>query len=212
MVYPVAEPSWIQRLFERHEHKTGSRRVVATRSGNRSDDPWRPKRRLGIGAGWSLDPLAIILVRLLSNSRSPLSWRFTRISGRKCPQVGHEGAIQRPADLREVQADPPQGRLRVICEDPRHKQRQGLREQSMPRIQGVDIPPDKPTHISLRYIYGIGPTTSLRGVREARTSTRSGGPRSLTDDEIARIAALLDREYLGRRGRCAGRRRRTSPG
>ena len=27
----------------------------------------------------------------------------------------------------------------------------------MPRILGVDIPPDKPTHISLRYIYGIGP-------------------------------------------------------
>ena len=31
----------------------------------------------------------------------------------------------------------------------------------MPRIQGVDIPPDKPTHISLRYIRGLGPTTAL---------------------------------------------------
>ena len=31
----------------------------------------------------------------------------------------------------------------------------------MPRIQGVDIPPDKPTHVSLRYIRGLGPTTSL---------------------------------------------------
>ena len=27
----------------------------------------------------------------------------------------------------------------------------------MPRILGVDIPSDKPTHISLRYLYGIGP-------------------------------------------------------
>ena len=31
----------------------------------------------------------------------------------------------------------------------------------MPRIQGVDIPPDKPTHISLRYLRGIGPTTAV---------------------------------------------------
>ena len=31
----------------------------------------------------------------------------------------------------------------------------------MPRIQGVDIQPDKPTHISLRYIRGLGPTTAL---------------------------------------------------
>ena len=31
----------------------------------------------------------------------------------------------------------------------------------MPRIQGVDLPPNKPTHISLRYLKGIGPTTSL---------------------------------------------------
>ena len=31
----------------------------------------------------------------------------------------------------------------------------------MPRLLGVDIPADKPTHISLRYLYGIGPTTAL---------------------------------------------------
>ena len=31
----------------------------------------------------------------------------------------------------------------------------------MPRIQGIDIPNDKPTHVSLRYIRGIGPTTAL---------------------------------------------------
>ena len=32
----------------------------------------------------------------------------------------------------------------------------------MPRIQGVDIPADKPTHIALRYLQGIGPTLALR--------------------------------------------------
>ena len=37
----------------------------------------------------------------------------------------------------------------------------------MPRILGVDLPNDKPTHISLRYIYGIGPTSSLELCQKA---------------------------------------------
>jgi len=42
----------------------------------------------------------------------------------------------------------------------------------MPRILGVDIPNDKPTHISLRYLYGIGPTLALRsrGFSPARSA------------------------------------------
>ena len=38
----------------------------------------------------------------------------------------------------------------------------------MPRILGVDLPNDKPTHISLRYIYGIGPTTALEVCTKAK--------------------------------------------
>ena len=38
----------------------------------------------------------------------------------------------------------------------------------MPRILGVDLPNDKPTHISLRYIYGIGPTLALIVCEKAR--------------------------------------------
>ena len=30
----------------------------------------------------------------------------------------------------------------------------------MPRLLGVDIPPDKPTFISLQYLYGVGPRTA----------------------------------------------------
>ena len=37
----------------------------------------------------------------------------------------------------------------------------------MPRLMGVDIPADKPTHISLRYLYGIGPTTSRQLCEQA---------------------------------------------
>src|SRR3954471_17701010 len=65
----------------------------------------------------------------------------------------------------------------------------------MPRIQGVDIPPDKPTHISLRYIRGLGTTTALQ-VCEKLNIDPQRRAKELHDDEIAKIAALLNREYL----------------
>src|SRR5437868_76948 len=64
----------------------------------------------------------------------------------------------------------------------------------MPRILGVDIPNDKPTHIALRYIYGIGPTTALRLCEQARVDPRRQA-RELSDEDVARLATILDREY-----------------
>ena len=64
----------------------------------------------------------------------------------------------------------------------------------MPRILGVDLPSDKPTHISLRYLVGIGPTTSLEVCEKARVDPQRRA-RELNDDETARIATILDREY-----------------
>jgi len=64
----------------------------------------------------------------------------------------------------------------------------------MPRILGVDLPNDKPTHISLRYIYGIGPTLALELCEKARVDPLRKANK-LNDEEIARIAGLLDREY-----------------
>ena len=64
----------------------------------------------------------------------------------------------------------------------------------MPRIQGVDIPPDKPTHISLRYLYGIGPTTALRLCEQAHLDPQRRA-RDLSDEELARLANILDRDY-----------------
>jgi small subunit ribosomal protein S13 len=63
----------------------------------------------------------------------------------------------------------------------------------MPRILGVDIPNDKPTHISLRYIYGIGPTLALRLCDQARVDPQRRA-KELSDEEIARIANILDRD------------------
>src|SRR5207249_7901687 len=65
----------------------------------------------------------------------------------------------------------------------------------MPRIQGVDIPPDKPTHIALRYIRGLGPNTSLEVCEKLHIDPHRRA-KELTDDEIGRIASLLDRDYL----------------
>ena len=64
----------------------------------------------------------------------------------------------------------------------------------MPRILGVDLPNDKPTHISLRYIYGVGPTLALRLCEQARVDPQRPA-KELSDEDIARLATILDREY-----------------
>jgi small subunit ribosomal protein S13 len=64
----------------------------------------------------------------------------------------------------------------------------------MPRILGVDLPNDKPTHIALRYIYGIGPTLALRVCEQARVDPLRRA-KELSDDDISRIATILDRDY-----------------
>ena len=65
----------------------------------------------------------------------------------------------------------------------------------MPRIQGVDIPPNKPTHISLRYLKGIGPTTALELCEKVGLDPqRRAG--EMTDDDVAKLATILDRDYL----------------
>ena len=64
----------------------------------------------------------------------------------------------------------------------------------MPRILGVDIPNDKPTHISLRYIYGVGPTLALRLCEQTHIDPQKRA-KELTDDEISRLAGILDRDY-----------------
>ena len=64
----------------------------------------------------------------------------------------------------------------------------------MPRILGVDLPNDKPTHISLRYLYGIGPTLALKLCEQARVDPQRRA-KELSDEDIARIATILDREY-----------------
>jgi len=65
----------------------------------------------------------------------------------------------------------------------------------MPRILGVDIPNDKRTVISLRYIYGIGPFLATQLCERASVDPDKRA-RELSEDELAKLATLLDNEYV----------------
>lgn len=64
----------------------------------------------------------------------------------------------------------------------------------MARIAGVDIPKNKKIGTALTYIYGIGPTSSMKILEEARVSpdTRTS---TLTEDQVARIRDVIDANY-----------------
>ena len=65
----------------------------------------------------------------------------------------------------------------------------------MPRISGVDIPADKPIRISLRYIFGLGPTNSDKILKELAIDGQRRA-KDLTEDELAKIIGIIDRSYL----------------
>ena len=64
----------------------------------------------------------------------------------------------------------------------------------MPRLLGVDIPNDRPTVVSLTYLYGVGPKTARTLCHQAGISPQARA-RDLREDELARLAALLDKDY-----------------
>ena len=84
------------------------------------------------------------------------------------------------------------GRVLVICENPRHKQRQGLQEVVLARISGVDLPREKRVEIGLTYIYGVGLTTSQQVLRETGISPDTR-VRDLTEEEVVRLREYIDR-------------------
>jgi small subunit ribosomal protein S13 len=65
----------------------------------------------------------------------------------------------------------------------------------MPRIQGVDLPNNKPTYIALTYLYGVGRAKAIEmcfalGVEATRKAVE------LSEDEVARINSYLDKEAV----------------
>ena len=65
----------------------------------------------------------------------------------------------------------------------------------MPRVVGVDIPNNKPTFVSLRYIYGIGPKLAMDVCQKAQidTHTRAG---DLTEEQLSRITGVLEQDHV----------------
>ena len=64
----------------------------------------------------------------------------------------------------------------------------------MPRLVGVEIPDNKPVRVSLTYIYGIGPTTAMRILKEAGVDQAVRG-KNLSEDELSRLATIIERNY-----------------
>jgi|SRR6478672_8485518 len=60
---------------------------------------------------------------------------------------------------------------------------------------GVDLPNDKPTFISLRYLKGVGDKVALELCHKAGIDPQRRA-RDISESELSRIAELLDRDYL----------------
>lgn len=76
----------------------------------------------------------------------------------------------------------------------------------MPRIQGVDVPNDRPVRIALTYIFGVGHHRAGLIV-EATGVDGQMRAKDLTEDEVARISA-----YIGNTFRVEGELRREVQG
>ena len=64
----------------------------------------------------------------------------------------------------------------------------------MARISGVDLPKEKKVEIALRYIYGIGPTTS-RHILATGGVNPDTKVKDLTEAEVSRIREVIDKEF-----------------
>ena len=64
----------------------------------------------------------------------------------------------------------------------------------MPRLLGVDIPNDRATVVSLTYLYGVGPKTARELCHKTGVDPVKPA-RELAEDELSRLAALLERDY-----------------
>ena len=65
----------------------------------------------------------------------------------------------------------------------------------MHRLLGVDITNNRPTAVALTYLYGVGPQIARELCLKAGVDPVVRA-RDLKEDEIARLAALLDNDYV----------------
>ena len=64
----------------------------------------------------------------------------------------------------------------------------------MARIAGIDLPRDKRVEIGLTAIYGIGRSSALKILREAKVDPATR-VKALQEGEVVRLRDIIDREY-----------------
>ena len=65
----------------------------------------------------------------------------------------------------------------------------------MPRIVGVDVPPNKRVEIALTYIYGVGRTTAETVCKELGFKPELRA-KDLTEEDIQKVAHMLEKSFL----------------
>lgn len=65
----------------------------------------------------------------------------------------------------------------------------------MPRVIGIDIPDNKRLEVALTYIYGVGRKLSNQ-IIEKLGLNKDMRARGLNEDDIARLNAILQSEYV----------------
>ncbi len=65
----------------------------------------------------------------------------------------------------------------------------------MPRVIGIDIPDNKRLEVSLTYIFGVGRKLSNQ-IIEKLGLNKDMRARELNEDDIARLNAILQSEYI----------------
>lgn len=65
----------------------------------------------------------------------------------------------------------------------------------MPRVIGIDIPDNKRLEVALTYIYGVGRELS-KEIIEKLSLNKDMRARELREDDIARLNAILQSEYV----------------
>jgi small subunit ribosomal protein S13 len=63
----------------------------------------------------------------------------------------------------------------------------------MARIAGVNLPTQKRLEVGLTYIYGIGPSTARRIIRDLELDPNEK-VRDLTDEEVTKLRTFIDTE------------------
>ena len=64
----------------------------------------------------------------------------------------------------------------------------------MGRISGVDVPRDKRAVIALTYVYGVGKSSSIKILAQAKVDENTR-MKDLTEDEISRIRSVIEKDY-----------------